>query len=149
MTTPETATPAAYKKPLPRKTKVNTPYWEALKNHELRLPKCRVCGHIWHPPASPVCPNCLTQGDYEFVKLSGRGKIWSWLNMHQRYFPGFADELPYNIIYVELEERPGLRMMSNLVDYNEEHLRCDQPVEIVFDDVTEEWTLPKFRPVKG
>src|SRR5687767_14657035 len=86
MTTSEAA---AYKKPLPHKTSVNTPYWEALKNHELRLPKCNVCGHIWHPPASSVCPNCLTQNDYEFTKLSGRGKIWSWLRMYQRYFAGF------------------------------------------------------------
>jgi len=144
-----TASETGYKKPLPHKTKVNAPYWDALKNHELRLQKCNVCGHIWHPPASNVCPNCLTQDNYEFTKLSGKGKIWGWLRMHQRYFAGFADDLPYNIVYVELEERPGLRMISNLVDYEEEHLRCDQAVEIVFDDVTPEWTLAKFRPIRS
>jgi uncharacterized OB-fold protein len=140
------STDTSYTKPLPHRTKVNAPYWDALKAHELRLPKCNACGHIWHPPASAICPNCLAEGDYEWAKLSGRGKIWSYLVMHQRYFAGFAPELPYNIIYVELEERPGLRMISNLVDYGEEHLRCDQPVEVVFDDVSPEWTLPKFRP---
>jgi uncharacterized OB-fold protein len=147
--TSETRQESGYKKPLPHRTKTNSPYWDALKQHELRLPKCNTCGHIWHPPASSVCPNCLTADNYEFTKLSGKGKIWGWLRMHQRYFAGFADELPYNIIYVELDERPGLRMISNLVEYEEDDLKCDQRVEVVFDDVTEEWTLPKFRPVKG
>src|SRR5262249_25969430 len=110
-----TSTP--YTKPLPHLTRINTPYWEGLKNHELKLPKCNVCGHTGHPPASRVCPNCLTQDNYDFTKLSGRGKIWAWVRMHQRYFEGFAADLPYTIVYVELEERPGLRMMSNLVDF--------------------------------
>jgi uncharacterized OB-fold protein len=147
--TNQAAEKSTYTKPLPHLTKVNTPYWEALKNHELRLPKCRDCGHIWHPPASRVCPNCLSIDNYDFEKMSGRGKIWGWLRMHQRYFPGFADDLPYNIVYVELDDQPGLRMISNLVHHTEEDLRCDQAVEIVFDDVTPEWTLPKFQPVKS
>lgn len=145
MATEPTGTP--YRKPLPRRNKFNTPYWDGLSEHKLTLPKCNACGFIWHPPASPTCPSCLTEGDYEFVELSGRGRIWSWLKMHQRYFAAFADELPYNVVYVELEDRPGLRMISNLVDFSDEDLRCDQPVEVVFDDVTDEWTLPKFRPV--
>jgi uncharacterized OB-fold protein len=137
-----------YKKPLPRRTRMNSPYWDGLKAGELRLPKCNQCGWVWHPPASATCPNCLSQDDFEYVKLSGRGKIWSWVRMHQRYFEGFYDEVPYNIVYVELDERPGLRVISNLVDFTEADLRMDQPVEAVFEAVTPEWTLLKFRPVR-
>ncbi len=95
----------------------------------------------------PYCPKCLTPDNYEFTKLSGRGKIWSWLRMHQRYFAGFADDLPYNIVYVELDDQPGLRMISNLVDFDEADLVCDRIVEVAFDDITPEWTLLRFRPV--
>jgi hypothetical protein len=40
-------------------------------------------------------------------------------------------------------------MMSNIVECDNEDLRIDLPVEVVFDDVTPEITLPKFRPVKS
>ena len=134
-----------YKKPLPRLTKLNRPYWEAAKNHELRLQRCSDCSHVWFPPAE-VCPKCLGE-NYEWTKVSGRGKVWSWIVMWQRYFPGFADDLPYNVAYVGLEEGP--RMMTNIVGCDSAEIRCDMPVEVVFDDVTEEFSLPKFKPVRG
>ena len=76
----------------------------------------------------------------------GRGKVWSWIVMWQRYFPAFEPDLPYNVAYVELDEGP--KLMTNLVDVASEDIRCDMPVEVVFDEVTDEISLPKFRPVK-
>ena len=76
--------------------------------------------------------------------MSGRGRIWSFLRMWQRYFPGFEADLPYIVGYVQLDEGP--RMMCNLVECEYESLSCDMPVEVVFDDVTPEVSLPKFRP---
>jgi uncharacterized OB-fold protein len=66
--------------------------------------------------------------------------------MWQRYFPTFEAELPYNVAYVELDEGP--KLMTNVVDVAPEDIRCDMPVEAVFDDVTDEISLPKFRPVR-
>jgi uncharacterized OB-fold protein len=79
------------------------------------------------------------------MKASGRGMIWSWVVFWQRYFAAFEADIPYNVAYVELEEGP--RLMTNLVEYDPASIRCDMPVEVVFDDVTPEVTLPKFRPV--
>ena len=47
---------------------------------------------------------------------------------------------------IELDE--GVRMMSNLVDVtpDPQHVRVGLPVEVVYDDVTPEIALPKFRP---
>jgi len=42
-----------------------------------------------------------------------------------------------------LEE--GVRLVSNLMDAPINRLRLQMPVEVVFDDVTLEVTLPKFR----
>jgi uncharacterized OB-fold protein len=64
--------------------------------------------------------------------------------MWQRYFPAFEDRIPYIVAYVELEEGP--RLMTNIVDCKKGDLRCDLPVEVVFEDVTDDVTLPVFRP---
>ena len=64
--------------------------------------------------------------------------------MHQVYHPGFAAEVPYAVVVVELEE--GGRILSNLIGCPMRDIAIGMPVEVVFDDVTPEVTLPKFRP---
>jgi len=81
----------------------------------------------------------------EWVEVSGRGKVYTWVVIHQRYHPGFVEELPYNVTLVELEEGP--RLITNIVGCNNEDLHVGMDVEVVFEDVTEEITLPKFKPV--
>ena len=77
--------------------------------------------------------------------MSGRGKLYTWTVIHQRYHPGFAEEIPYNVSIVELEEGP--RLTTNIIGCTNDDLRVGMEVEVVFDDVTEEITLPKFKPV--
>jgi len=80
----------------------------------------------------------------EWVKVSGRGKLYTWTTIFQRYHPAFADELPYNVAMVELEEGP--RVITNVVECKNDDLHIGMEVEVVFEDVTEEITLPKFKP---
>ena len=56
--------------------------------------------------------------------------------------------MPYVTALVDLEEGP--RIYTNIVDVDADpdHIRCGMPVEVVFEDVSDEITLPKFRPVK-
>ena len=133
-----------YKRPLPTVTRLTKPYWDAAKNHELHMQKCDDCAHIWFPP-SVCCPQCLSER-YTWTKVSGRARLWSWINMWQMYYQGFADERPYTVVYVQLEEGP--RLMAGVMGIDREDLRCDMPLQVVFDDVTDEITLPKFAPVK-
>lgn len=130
-----------YKKPLPSPTALDAPFWQAAKAGELRLQKCSDCGNIWYPP-SFGCPQCLSN-NYAWTRMSGKGKIWSWVVFYQRYFQSFSEDIPYNVIVVQLEEGP--LMTSNIVDLKNEEIKCDMPVEIVFDPVTSEISLPKFR----
>jgi uncharacterized protein len=131
-----------YNKPLPAITSLNQPYWEGLKNRKLRLQQCDECGRIWYPP-SPLCPGCWSR-KFTWTRLSGRGHVNSWVVFHQSYFRGYDDELPYNVAEVQLDEGP--RLLTNLVDIANDRIRAGMPVEIVFDDVTPEITLAKFRP---
>ena len=131
-----------YSKPLPRVTSLSRPFWEGAKRHELLLLNCNACGKVWFPP-SARCPNCLST-DIAWKPASGRGKVWSWIVMWQRYFAAFEADIPYNVSYVELEEGP--RLMTSIVGCDNEAIYCDMPVEAVFEDVTPEITLLKFRP---
>jgi hypothetical protein len=66
---------------------------------------------------------------------------------HHSYFPGFRQELPYNVACVRLAEGPLL--FTNLVGVEQGSLRVDMPVQVQFIDVTPEWSLPMFVPVDG
>lgn len=132
---------ADYAKPLPALTKLNRPYFEGGLRGELRLQRCTSCGHRWFP-ASTHCPRCLAT-EHEWAPVSGHGRVWSWIVMHQRYFKAFESEIPYNVALVQLEEGP--LMMSALVDIPPADIRCDLPVQVVFERVTDEIALPKFR----
>ena len=89
-----------------------------------------------------MCPECLST-EWVWTKVSGRGIVYSFVVFHRVYHTGFKDEVPYVVAVVELEEGP--RLMSNIIGCDPNAVHCDMPVEVVFDDVSEEVTLPKFR----
>lgn len=133
-----------YTKPLPAISTLNGPYWDGLKQRELKMPSCNDCGKLWYPPA-PFCPECWSR-NFTWRQLSGRGTVNSWVVFHQAYFSSYKDDVPYNVAEVELEEGP--RLLTNLVGIANEDIAMGMSVEIVYDDVTDEVTLAKFRPVK-
>ena len=132
----------SYDKPLPRPNTDTKPFWDGCKQHELRFQRCGDCGHVrW--PASIVCPQCYSS-DTEWIVASGKGKVYTFAIFHQVYHPAFADDVPYLTASVELEEGP--RLLTNIVGCPPDEVRCDMPVEVAWDDVTEDFSLPKFRP---
>ena len=128
---------------LPQPTPETQPYFDALKDHTLMIQRCNACSRAYFYPR-PFCPDCFTF-DTEWFQASGRGTLYSFV-INYRPPPGFGAE-PYVIAVVELEEGP--RMMTNLVgvDPDPQRISCDAPVEIVYDDVSDDVTLPKFRLV--
>jgi hypothetical protein len=133
---------SAYTKPLPQVTPEMKPFFDAARRHELAVQRCRGCG-AYRFPARDICSRCLAR-EAEWTRVSGRGSVFSWAVMHQVYHPGFASEVPYAVVVIELEE--GARLVSNLVECPPGEIRAGLPVEVVFDDITPEVTLPKFRP---
>ena len=133
---------AKYQKPLPIINEDNAPYWEYCRKHELRMQKCEGCGHIRFP-VSILCPKCHSM-DAVWTKLSGRGKVFSYIVFRVPYIDSYKDDIPYTVAIVQLEEGP--RMESNLIVPDLEDIRIDMPVKVYFDDVTDEVSLPKFKP---
>lgn len=133
-----------YDKPLPTLTDENRPFWEAAARGELRLQRCRACRRHRYPIA-PVCPRCLA-AEHEWEPVSGRGRVFSFVVFHQVYHRAFQGDVPYNVALVQLEEGPF--MFSNVVGIRNEDIRCDMPVGVMFEPVTGEITLPRFRPLE-
>jgi len=133
-----------YAKPLPRVTPDAQPFWDACRAGRWVLPYCRDCGRA-HLPPGPVCPFCFADA-IEWRAASGRGTISTWTVVHQPWFPAFRDDLPYNVVQVELEEGP--RLTANVVGVHHTALRVGMSVRVVFDAVTEDMTLPRFAPVE-
>jgi uncharacterized OB-fold protein len=129
-------------KPLPAISDFNRPFWEGTRLGEFRLQHCKGCGKVW-APNGPVCPHCFSE-DYRWEKMSGKGKIATWVVFHKLYHPSFARELPYNVAFVELDEGP--RVIANVVGISNDELKIGMPVQAVFDKVNDEVTIPRFRP---
>jgi uncharacterized OB-fold protein len=125
---------------LPDITPEMAPFFAAARRRELVVQRCRGCGaHRF--PARDICSRCLAR-EASWERVSGRGTVFSFAIMHQAYHPAF--EVPYAVVVVELEE--GVRMLSNVVDCPLSELAIGLPVEVVFEELTAEVTLPKFRP---
>lgn len=129
-------------KPIPHPAPESEPYWEAAKQHRLELPRCNACQKFWFPP-SQTCPHCLS-ADFAWAPVSGRGKIFSFVVYHRVYHPAFEQDVPYAVALVELDEGP--RLLTNIVGVPPEKVTCEMPVKVVFDDVAEGVTIPKFTP---
>ena len=132
-----------YKKPLPRIDEESKGFWEGCQRHELHVQQCRDCGALRYYPRA-LCPRCLSD-DTSWVLSSGRGTVYTYTVTYQNQAAGFRDELPYVLAYVELDE--GVRLLTNIVGCAPETVSIGMPVEVCFEDVTPEVTLPKFKPV--
>jgi uncharacterized OB-fold protein len=132
-----------YEKPLPEFRPETQPYWDACKRHKLVLPKCKTCGRFFFYPRA-LCPNCMSQ-DLEWVEASGKAKVWTFATHHMGPSKAYKGEPPYVVAMIEIQE--GVMMMTNIVNCKPEDVRIGMDVEVVFDDVTSEVTLPKFKPV--
>ena len=131
-----------YAKPIPTPSEDSQTYWDATRNHELKLQQCGECSAFRFPPAE-VCSECTAEA-YQWKPVSGKGRVFSFVIYHRAFHRGFADELPYVVAVIELDEGP--RMLSNVTGCKPEEVRCDMPVEVTYEDITGEMTLPKFRP---
>ena len=92
-----------------------------------------------------MCPECHST-DYAWREVSGQGEIYSYTVSHHAFHPHWKERTPYVIATIELAE--GVRMVSDMIDLAPDAVAIGLEVEVVFDEIDEEVTLPHFR-VKG
>ncbi len=128
-----------YTKPVPRVTEETKPYWEGCRKHQLLIQRCNGCGKFQFYPRA-LCSHCLSDS-LEWVEARGTGTIYSFSNVYRPPSKEFK-ELPYIVAIIELDE--GVRMMSNVVNVPPGEVRIGMRVKVVFEDIREDLSLPKF-----
>jgi len=120
----------------------NEGFWEGTRVGELRL-HAGPAGRLYFPEASADAETLAT--DFHWQKVSGRGRLWSWIVMHQKYLKAYASAVPYVVGSIELVEGPMI--ISRLVGRTDD-LVCDMSVEVVFEKLDEQRSLPVFQVVR-
>ena len=136
---------AEWKKPLPTVSGETRPFWEACRREELLIQKCSACGEYQFYPRG-ICANCWTTG-IAWVKASGKGTVWSYTVTYQNRTAGFAEEVPYVLALVELEE--GVKMFTNIIQCGPGDVTIGMPVEVTFVPATDQISVPYFKPAQS
>ncbi len=129
-------------KPVSQPDELTEPFFAAGEEGRLLLATCAACGEV-RLPTSPTCPTCLGEG-FEWNEVSGRGTVYTFAIMHQRYHPAWEPDLPYNIAVVELDEGP--RMPANIIGVANDEIIVGMPVEVAWEREGDA-PVPRFRPV--
>ena len=134
---------SAYDKPIPipPNEDLTKPFWEATKRGELIIPYCNSCSTLFFYPRE-VCPNCFSK-DLGWKKMSGKGHVYTYTHVRQAVHPSFQSANGHIYAIVQLDEGP--KIPSGILGFEPEEVYVDMPVSVVFDDITEDYTLVKFQ----
>ena len=80
-----------------------------------------------------------------FEQVSGKGSVFTHTLIRDTRMKGFENIMPYPVVLVELAEQPRLIHYANMPTTNLEDIRIGRPVEVMFIEIGEGFTLPDFR----
>jgi uncharacterized OB-fold protein len=145
----DTSTTPAYTKPLPDLRPEGQPFWAGVREHKLLLPAGPDGTPFWYPRA--YTPRTLEP--VQWIESAGLGEVYTYSDHYIGPSKAYKGDPPHIVALVDLDE--GVRMMTNLVRDEEgypsldpEDVRIGMRVRVVFHDVTDEITLPKFVPAE-
>ena len=123
------------------------PFWAAAREDRLVSAKCTNCGTFRLPP-KPYCFECRSQ-EVEWVDLPGTGTIYTFTVVRHPLHPGFAEACPYvsGVVEVDGTQGEGARMLVNIIDCDPDAVRCGDRVEVVFEHLNDDMSVPRFRPI--
>ena len=129
-------------KQLPLITASNKPFWNGARRHVLMAYRCATCGTFYAQPVA--CLKC-DHPNMAWIRVSGKGEVFTFCIYRQSFHPAWDKDIPYNVAYIKLAEGPVL--MSSITGGKNEDIYIGMPVEVVFEDINKEITLPRFKPV--
>ena len=130
-------------KHFPRPTPETEAYWEGCRKQELLLQRCNECSEFQFYPRI-MCTNCASD-KLEWVRAEGQGTILTFTIVRRPVSEAYAADVPYVVALIKLDEGPT--MMSNVVQCDPETLQIGDPVQVLFENWSEDVSIPQFRPV--
>ncbi|MDE0884418.1 MAG: OB-fold domain-containing protein [Myxococcota bacterium] len=134
-----------YSLPLPVLEGHSADFYGFCKEGELRFQRCDGCGAWRHVPRE-LCAECGSW-EWTWTLSSGKGEVFTYTVVGRALHPAFDDSVPYAVSVVEMEE--GVRVLSRVADVEPGELEIGMPVQVDFEAVTDEISLPIFRRVTG
>ena len=134
-------------RPLPLVDDASEGFWAAAREHRLAIQRCTACHRFNHAP-SLACASCGSF-DLAYADVSGKATLFSWTVIKEPPAPGFQGRVPLIVGIVELAEQPHLLMVANLLGLAEADLKLGLPLQVAFEQVNEECTLPQFVAAEG
>ena len=131
-----------YDKPVPAIDAESEPYWAGAREGRLMIQRCGRTGRCFLY-AHRLAPGA-DEADISWIEAAGAGTVYSFTICHAPAGPAFRGETPYVVACIELDE--GARLVSNLVTGDVDAVHIGQRVKVFFDKVSEDLTIPKFRP---
>lgn len=130
-------------RPVPVPDEISGDYWAAAARHILKLARCARCGEFSHPP-DLICSHCHSPDPaFEFVAVSGRGKVRTWTIVRTSFLIGF--DVPFMLVDVQLDEQPSVRLIGRLLDGPDTSVRVGDRVAVDFEDIAPGVAVPAFR----
>jgi uncharacterized OB-fold protein len=126
---------------LPALDAENRAFWTGGASGQVLICRCQQCQHYIHPP-SAACARCASV-DLKPEPVSGLGKVVSFTVNHQPWVAG--QQVPFVLAVVELDEQPGLWVMTNIVGCEPGSVFIGQRVRAQFEAHNDVW-LPLFTP---
>jgi uncharacterized protein len=117
-------------------------FWAGCRAGRLLLRHCGACDEFHYYPR-PFCPKCWS-GEVEWRKASGRARLYTYSIVHVNDLPPWPERVPYVAAVVDLDEGP--RMMTNVEGCDLADLEIGMTLAVDFKAVTDEVTIPVFRP---
>ena len=138
---------------MPLASEQTRPYWDGAKDGKLTIQRCQSCGYYNHPP-NYMCVNCKDRdAELKWEAVSGNGTLYTHYICYDTSISGFEEKVPYAVILVELDEQPGLILMSNILNHQYDvfgkGLEMGLPLEVIFDKADDDTYVPQFQPRKN
>jgi uncharacterized OB-fold protein len=117
-------------------------FWDGCREGKFLLRHCNTCGRDEYYPR-PFCATCWSN-DVSWKEASGRATLYTYSIVHVNDLPPFNERVPYVAAIVELDEGP--RVMTNVEGVEFDALRIGMPLAVDFRPISDDVTIPVFRP---
>jgi uncharacterized protein len=130
-------------KPMPSPTPTTQPFWDALREHKIRIQYSPSTGrYVFYPRV--LAPGTLAD-DLEWREISGAGSLYTYTVSHRPVSPHFVDDVPQILAVVQWDEGP--RFSTEVVNAAPDAIRVGTRVRPVFTDYPDRGiTMLRYEP---
>jgi len=93
---------------------LSAPFWAAIEERRIVLPRCSACGRWqWYPDeAGCDCPGATLRWE----EVAPTGTVYTATRVERAFLPGGQADVPFTVAFIELDGVEGMRLVANLAD---------------------------------